>query len=303
MYADIRSLDVKTTAWATSAGGCRLSESLFGQRGRPSLCAVSIQTVEVMKLVVAAEGQPPASFAWRIWSNGTSFYLKSTAPGMKRLKLSLHGDDPRHPSGGGFKLGFDSSANSVPGETAEVIQGAWPIWFPGRRMVGGPDSNVLHVARFRWTWDACTRLPPAGDPGKVRAKERAGRLPFPPEPGDAIDVDLVLSDVGPHWPREKVSRPRNACLGPLRNDADQWLTGVVAKRRAFMYPPPPTMDGSPRSPVPTSSSDAVRGIEARVDPDGVMWIIETRMSLSWLGRKTQDPSCVGVLGLDNRVGP
>lgn len=37
----------------------------------------------------------PRGFTWRIWSGGTSFYLKSKAPGLENIKVSFHGDDPR----------------------------------------------------------------------------------------------------------------------------------------------------------------------------------------------------------------
>jgi hypothetical protein len=62
-------------------------------------------------------------------------------------------------------------------------------------------------------------------------------LPAPPQPGDAVDIDLVVSKVKPYWSSEKRARRDNACLGPLRNESGDWLTGTVVKRIASHYAP------------------------------------------------------------------
>lgn len=60
-----------------------------------------------MYVTLGRNGEPALGFTWRIWASRTSFYLKSRAPHMQHLKLSLHSNDPRHPSGGGFKMAMD----------------------------------------------------------------------------------------------------------------------------------------------------------------------------------------------------
>src|SRR3712207_410995 len=74
------------------------------------------------------------------------------------------------------------------------------------------------------------------------------------------------------------ARADNACLGPLRNDADLWLTGTVVKRIAAHYPPPPHAV----APKPKDRQDELRGLAAGVDPEGFLWLTEQRMSRSAL---------------------
>ena len=86
------------------------------------------------------------------------------------------------------------------------------------------------VARLRRTWVARVRPPPAPQPGALRKAPSASLSPAAPEPGDAIDVDLIVTGGKPYWPQERKARTDNVCLGPLRDDADVWLTGTVVKR-------------------------------------------------------------------------
>lgn len=208
-----------------------------------------------MYVTVGRTSLPPMGFAWRVWPSRTSFYLKSRARGMGHLKLSIHGDDPRHPGHGGFKIGTDTEdqyqhALAV-GEAASIRSGEWPLWFPGK--VIGQGAQL--VVRLRWTWDACTRLPPAPSAGDLKRGATGVVVPPPPRPGDAVDVDLIVTAGRPHWPQERKARADNACLGPLRNDADLWLTGTVVQRLAAHYPPPPHAAG----PHPSDRADEVRG--------------------------------------------
>jgi len=217
-------------------------------------------------------------FTWRMWPSRTSFYLKSRAPGLRHLKLSLHGDDPRHPLGGGFKVAIDDEDGYrqaiVNREILSTRTGAWPIWFPGRQIA----DNAMLVARLRWTWDACARLGVAPSPGELKKGATGLYAPAPPQPGDAVDVDLVVSDGRPYWPQESKARKDNACLGPLKNEAGQWLTGTVIKRIASHYAPPAHAVG----PRPIDSTDETRAMAVAVDPDGFLWMIEQRMSRSAL---------------------
>ena len=132
-------------------------------------------------------------YTWRIWASRTSFYLKARAADLSYLKLSLHGEDPRHPRGGGFKFAMDDeerySSAIAEGRILSSRSGQWPIWFPGKRI----NDDVTLVARLCWTWDACTRLGPPPPPGNLRRDATGLVAPGPPEPGDAIDVDDRLA--------------------------------------------------------------------------------------------------------------
>lgn len=227
-------------------------------------------------------GTSPVGFTWRLWASRTSFYLKSRAPGVKHLKLSLHSDDPLHPSGGGFKVAMDTEEawkrDIAEERTAGWRSGDWPVWFPGKRI---SDDAVL-VARLRWTWDACSRLGPAPEPGSLKKDAKGFAVKPPPQPGDAVDIDLIVSTTKPYWPNEEKARRDEACLGPLRNDAGDWLTGTAVKRLATHYGPPPTAQG----PSPRGKSDETRAIGSAVDPAGFLWIVEQRMSRSALTSST-----------------
>jgi hypothetical protein len=205
---------------------------------------------------------------------------------MEHLKLSLHSADPRHEGKEGFKIGMDPEPafqQAVDeGRIAALRTGDWPIWFSGLRVNG--DSTL--VARLRWTWDACTRLGPAPPPGDLREGAIGLVAPLPPRPGDAVDVDLIVSKSKPYWPNEKKARQDDACLGPLRNAAGDWLTGVVTKRTATHYAPPKSAFG----PRPENSSDEIRAVSAAIDETGFLWMIEQRMSRRGLIALSADQS-------------
>ena len=220
-------------------------------------------------------------YTWRIWSSRTSFYMKSRAPGLGHLKFSLHSPDPRHPGGGGFKMAMDTEdAFDRAVEGGQLLaqrHGDWPVWFPGRRLTA--DSTL--VMRMRWTWDAATRLGPAPAPGALKKGAVGLMVPPPPAPGDAVDVDLIVSKEAPFWPREKRARQDNACLGPLRNEAGDWLTGTVVKRAVAMHATPARAVG----PRPTDREDEIRAVGSAVDEQGVLWLVEQRMSKSRLSQR------------------
>lgn len=220
-------------------------------------------------------GGPALGYTWRIWSGGSSFYMKSRAPGMTHLKLSLHGDDPKHPRGGGFKLGLDTEAAFERDLSSGAIigqrTGTWPIWFPGRDVT----EQATLVARLRWTYEATSRLGPAPDPGDLKKDATGLAIKPPPGLGYAVDLDLIVSEGKPYWHNEKKARKDDACLGPLFNErAHLWLTGTAVKRFVPHYPHPVEALG----PKPLSRLDQTRGVGCTVDPEGFLWIVEHRMS-------------------------
>lgn len=234
------------------------------------------EPVEKMYITVGRAGGPVRGFTWRLWASGTSFYLKARTNSLSTLKLSIHGDDPRHPAGGGLKFGMDTEQRYQDAAAAKKIvtgrSGDWPIWFPGEPV----DDSTRRVARLRWTWDACTRLPLGPQPGQIRAGEVGVAVPPPPQPGDAVDLDLIISETRPYWPCERQARADNACLGPLRNTNGTWLTGTVIRRRASHTPPPENAV----VPRPHGRTDEIRALGVAVSDSGLLWIVEQRMSRS-----------------------
>lgn len=232
---------------------------------------------ETYYVALGRADKPPLSYTWRIWSGGSSFYMKSSILGMKHLKLSVHGDDPRHPGGGGYKLAMDTEeswrAALASGEMFGRLDGTWPIWFPGSRIT---DDATL-VARLRWTYEAVSRLGPAPAPAALKNGAKGLAVRPPPEPGTAVDLDLIVSRSSPHWINEKAARADDACMGPLRNSrAGLWLTGT-AVRRFVPHAPHPTSSLGPR---PKDRTDQLRGMAAAVDESGFLWMIEHRVSKS-----------------------
>lgn len=75
-----------------------------------------------MYVALGQSDKPAMGLTWRIWSSRTSFYMKFRAPGVGHLKLSLHGDDPRHSGGGGFKMAMspERDGGTVWGEPVDV---------------------------------------------------------------------------------------------------------------------------------------------------------------------------------------
>ena len=231
-----------------------------------------------MYLTLGRPGGAIVGYTWRVWSSRTSFYLtsrdlahdtveaqssrrRSAAPAGRRVQV---GDGPED----AFER--DIAANKIVG----VRVGGWPLRSSGSALT----ERAILVLRFRWTWDAIIRLGPAPPAGALRVGATGLAIPPPPKPGDAVDVDFVVSRDEPYWLNEKRARKDNACLGPLRNDSGVWLTGTVVKRWASHYPPPPTAVG----PRPANRDDQLRAVAAAADSTGFVWLIEQRMSRSAL---------------------
>lgn len=85
-----------------------------------------------------------------------------------------------------------------------------------------------------------------------------------------------MCDEQPWWREEVQARKDDACIGPLHNDADQYLTGVVVRRRQQLKPTPAAC----KLPSPLSRGDRLRAIGTTVDEEGVLFIVE-----QWTSRK------------------
>jgi hypothetical protein len=225
-------------------------------------------------LFLVGDREPPRyGLTWRIWSRGTSFYIKTREPGLAQSKVSLHGPDPRHPRPG-FKFGLDSSASGA--DAAAVNLGnPLPWWFPGKVEV----NDLIHVIRICVPAGTLARGRPNGaDPGNPRTRTFACLLEAPPEGSSAL-LDLYLSSGPPDFPIRARLERQKALIGPIVNSAGQHLSGVtriIASDRLDLS------HLAADVPEPASPSDAVRGVQIAGDGEGVLWLVERVLSRTWL---------------------
>jgi hypothetical protein len=214
-------------------------------------------------------------YTWRIGTTGTSFYLKARAKPLGAVKISLHGPDPRPDlAPPGFKLAIDQSA--LPGVAAAqgAVTGLEPgqdVWFPGRAVT----SKVTHVITFRYTYDLFMADVPSGpNPGEVDEFKQRGLILAAPSMLQTTEVDVFISDGAPFWQNSVQAFKDNACFGPIRNKAGQFLTCESMRRPIAQAPDIP-------KPNPLSIEDRTRGIHAFLDTRGVLQIQELWMSRSF----------------------
>lgn len=216
------------------------------------------------------------SYTWRIGTSGTSFYLKARAKPLGAVKISLHGPDPRpNLAPPGFKLAIDQSA--LPGVAA--AQGAFvglepgqDIWFPGRAVT----TKVTHVITFRYTSDLFKAdVPSAPNPGTFDEGKERGIILASPQVLKTAEVDVFISHGAPFWQNSLQAFKDNACFGPIRNKAGQFLTCESMRRPIEALP-------DMAKPKPLSIEDRTRGIEAYIDSRGVLQIQELWMSRSFI---------------------
>jgi len=219
-----------------------------------------------MYLFVGDRDRQICGYTWRIGWSRTSFYIKARYRPLTSLKVSLHGPDERH-SRPGFKVAIEEDALPTALASGGAIVGLAahePRWFSGSSLEGGS----VHAVRFRWTSDLFDEgVPSAPNPRGIRSGALGSMIPLPPS-GFSADVDVYVTEGAPYWPSEGQARLDNACLGPLRNEADQYLTGISRRHSLESLPGPTSEIGS----VPSEAR--VRGVETTVDSDGLLWIIE-----------------------------
>ncbi len=234
-----------------------------------------VPDVRAIKFMVADRDQDRSSYAWRMWSRGSSFYVKPLSAPVAARKFSLHGPDARH-SRPGFKLEVDGLPD---GGGVEVATGVFTdrFWFEGEVV----NDRVRRVLRLRVTADLLhPRYPSAPRPqGDLKSSEQ-GLVAPPPRPLRAVDLDLFVCERRPYWPHERRARKDNACLGPLQNSAGQHLTGVSVNRSVVTDPTPLAA----LAPPPAAEEDRVRGIAFTLDERGFVWAVEQWMSRAWLVR-------------------
>lgn len=210
---------------------------------------------------------------WRVWSAGTSFYIKTKEPALAEAKISLHGPDPRH-ANPGLKFGLDASAQ--PTGAAFVQTGdALPWWFPGEPV---DELGFLHAVRICVPAETLhPRSVPGSDPGTPPRRIAAGLLQIPP-PGHVALLDLYITGSDPIFPLRRRLEELDALRGPLANKSGQHLFGVTRILAAEKV----TVPDQDAAKAPTSRLDSVRGVQATLDPGGYLWLIERELSRSWL---------------------
>jgi hypothetical protein len=235
-------------------------------------------SASVIKFLVGDRALGKWSYAWRVGSGGTSFYVKPLAGWAQDIKISLHGPDTARGLTGGYKIEVDSTSADVVKKAGEVARKLtnWPDkqWFSGARV----NDDVDLVIRLRFAWDLFTPdATTAPAPKSLRSRE-FGHLIAVPERDRAVDVELMVCKSAPWWPNEAQARRDNACLGPVMNKAGQFLTGVVVHRE-IAAEPSPLVQYEPAGQVGGPQlSDRVRGVGAALDARGFLWIHECWLS-------------------------
>ena len=230
---------------------------------------------EIRYFCAGSQDQAFFGHVWRLWAHGTSFYLSARAPELADMKYSLHGPDPRPGMTPAFKLGW---ARPVAGRSA-LGSGVLPMLFPG----GPVAPGVRHVLRFRFRPDLYDGTVPNGvGVGDVHSRP-ALRIPLP-APGEVADLDFYVADDAPYL--LPGASEQNAVVGPISNDAGQWLTGVMRRRVELCTPTPTQAFAMP----PLDAADAIRGVWTGNGGCAFAWVVEARMSRrTYLERMSEPP--------------
>jgi hypothetical protein len=214
------------------------------------------------------------SYTWRIGTRSTSFYVKPLYKALAGFKVSLHGPDPRPTFVPGFRFGVDASASSISTSSGgAIVQRDLPNgerWFEGEDVEG-----IARLAmRFRVTSDLFDEGVPSAPPPTKNVKATAKGYVVPPPPvGYVNDVEIYVAPGGPYWPNETEARRNNACMGPIRNLAGEYLTGLSVRRSVDHPISPP--EGMSQGSGP--SHESIRAVSARLDNRQVLWILEEWM--------------------------
>jgi hypothetical protein len=218
------------------------------------------------------KGDPPkCGFTWLIESSRTSFYIKPLVDAWGFAKVSLHGPDPNEDAPHN-RLDFVSKVDLI---AKAMKSGArWspdltvdgPMYFEGRPV----NRRAKHVVRFRTSWELFTVGAPSGPPPVLREKATQKKRIDPPRRFRVLYIDIYVSGVRPYWPGgEHAARTSERFLGPMVNEAGQFLTGVAEVRNQFAEPNPFSDE---RGGLPADA--CYRDLGYMVADDGVLWICE-----------------------------
>jgi hypothetical protein len=211
----------------------------------------------------------------------TSFYIKSQYRPLQTMKVSIHGLDrrPQHVGKQHFRLDVERD-HLV--QAALDAGGGWgadpgqdlPLDFVGREI----DGHSRHIVRFSADWTMFVKGVPSAPTPQMQPGVTLHAVAPAPSPPQVTHVDLYLSTGQPYWPDEQLARKRNAGFGPIVNDAGMYLTAVVAQRPAQFEPDPV---GDLVGEVPFGN--CVRGVAAKVDASGLLWMCEKMLPRTQLG--------------------
>ncbi|MBF0722353.1 hypothetical protein [Sanguibacter inulinus] len=98
-------------------------------------------------------------------------------------------------------------------------------------------------------------------------------------------LDLYISESDLNIPLRAKLEQSDALRGPLINKSGQQLFGVTRILAADEL----TVPEAEIAEAPSSRLDAVRGIQAAIDPGGYLWLVEKEMSRSWLNDRSRHP--------------
>ncbi|GAB4087062.1 hypothetical protein GCM10028784_36920 [Myceligenerans cantabricum] len=223
--------------------------------------------------------QGPLSSTWHLWAHRTSFYL--TNADLGGLKVSLHGVDPRHPSGGHFRVEPDPRSGKGIKEAPALgllpPRDGWPLHFPGVSQ----QLGVLAI-RIRVTPEACA-LPDALTRVPRRASSARVTIPRPLD-GWAADLDLVFGQIPekfepsspyPDWVRVGIAGStlqvgQHESGFTIHNEHGAVLRAAPYHRRLQQTPTPDSMQCG----APEGVAVGRRAVQFDVAPDGVLWIVE-----------------------------
>jgi len=215
----------------------------------------------------------------------TSFYIKSEYEPLQTMKVSIHGADsrPQHLGRQHFRLGVERGRVV---QAALAAGGGWaadpgfepPLYFSGRQV----ENDTFHIVRFSADWTMFVKGVPFAPTPRLDTRATLHALAPAPRPSQVTRVDLYLGNDKPYWPDEEKARQRNAGMGPIVNDANMHLTAVVSCVSVNVEPDP-IGDLTRGAPL----KDCVRGVAARVDSTGLLWMTEKLMPRSKL--RTDQP--------------
>lgn len=220
---------------------------------------------------------PILSLEWRVWAQGTSFYL-TTRSTLKEFKISLHG--PQRPGYDNYwKAGYDAGYVKEHGKEGILRYASVTMQDDSRALAFTGKSigtAVRHAVRMRWVGDLFQPGAPTGTPPK-RVKEYSQALVIPAPPVlQVAHLDFFVSQGQPWWPGGKTGRDRDALMGPLRNAADQYLT-AVPYREWVIGPSSEVPDRSDPILLPPKLQDRVRGLSYVRHENGFLEVEERWM--------------------------